>query len=128
MLGQVWASASVSPTGRGKSAILLWMGGGPSTIDVWDLKPGPATGGPFRPISTSGDGQICEHLPLLARQMHHFAIIRSMSTREVDHVRARQYLLSGQAPDRHRRVLPRVGSKHANWMHQVAIAGTGPTW
>jgi len=33
---------------RHKSAILLWMGGGPSTMDIWDLKPGAATGGPFR--------------------------------------------------------------------------------
>ena len=36
-----------------KSAILLWMGGGPSTIDIWDLKPGAPTGGPFKPISTT---------------------------------------------------------------------------
>ncbi|MFP6671362.1 MAG: DUF1501 domain-containing protein, partial [Pirellulaceae bacterium] len=40
---------------RRKSAILLWMGGGPSTMDIWDLKPGAPTGGPFKPISTSGD-------------------------------------------------------------------------
>ncbi len=46
-----------------KSAILLWMGGGPSTIDIWDLKPGATTGGPFKPISTTGDMQICEHMP-----------------------------------------------------------------
>ncbi|MFM8325261.1 MAG: hypothetical protein ACKN9U_10390 [Pirellulaceae bacterium] len=50
-----------------KSAILLWMGGGPSTIDLWDLKPGNANGGPFRPISTSGDAQICEHLSIMAK-------------------------------------------------------------
>ena len=35
-----------------KSAILLWMGGGPATIDLWDLKPGAPTGGPFKQIST----------------------------------------------------------------------------
>ena len=56
-----------------KAAILLWMGGGPSTMDMWDLKPNAPTGGPFRPISTSGDVQICEHLPLLAKNMHHLA-------------------------------------------------------
>src|SRR5687768_9647150 len=71
---------------RHKSAILLWMGGGPSTIDLWDLKPDTPTGGQFRPISTSADGvQICEHLPMMARQMHHMSIVRSMSTREADH-------------------------------------------
>ena len=53
-----------------KSAILLWMGGGPSTMDMWDLKPGAATGGPFKPISTSGDVQICEHLPQIAKNIH----------------------------------------------------------
>ena len=70
---------------NGKSAILLWMGGGPSTMDIWDLKPGVPTGGPFRPIATSGDVQISEHMPLMAKQMHNAAIIRSMSTREADH-------------------------------------------
>lgn len=82
-----------------KSAILLWMGGGPATIDLWDLKPGAATGGPFRPISTTGDLQICEHLPLMAQQMHHFAVVRNMSTREADHGRGRYYLHTGHVPD-----------------------------
>ena len=63
------------------------MGGGPSTMDIWDLKPGAATGGPFKPISTTGDVEICEHMPLMAKQMHNMAIIRSMSTREADHMR-----------------------------------------
>ena len=82
-----------------KSAILLWMGGGPATIDLWDLKPGAPTGGPFQPISTSGGGQICEHLPEMAKQMHHMSIIRSMSTREADHTRGRYYMHTGYAPD-----------------------------
>lgn len=81
-----------------KSAILLWMGGGPATIDLWDMKPGSATGGPFRPIGTSADLQICEHLPNLAKQMHHLAIVRSMSTREADHDRGRYYMHTGYVP------------------------------
>lgn len=84
---------------RRKSAILLWMGGGPSSIDIWDLKPGAATGGPFQPISTSGDVQICEHMPLTAAQMHHLAIVRSMSTREADHNRGRYYMHTGYIPN-----------------------------
>jgi len=83
---------------NGKSAILLWMGGGPSTMDIWDLKPDAATGGPFRPIGTSGDVQICEHMPLMAKQMHNMAIIRSMSTREADHMRGRYYMHTGYVP------------------------------
>lgn len=82
-----------------KSAILLWMSGGPSTIDIWDLKPGAPTGGPFQPISTSGDLQICEHLPLMSKQMHHMAVIRSMSTREADHNRGRYYMHTGYVPN-----------------------------
>lgn len=82
-----------------KSAILLWMGGGPSTIDMWDLKPGAPTSGPFRPISTSGDMQICEHMPMVAQQMHHLSIVRSMSTREADHARGRYYMHTGYVPN-----------------------------
>ena len=84
---------------NGKSAILLWMGGGPSTMDIWDLKPEATTGGPFRPMNTSGDVQICEHMPLMAKQMHNMAIIRSMSTREADHMRGRYYMHTGYVPN-----------------------------
>lgn len=85
---------------KNKSAILLWMSGGPSTIDLWDLKPGAATGGIFKPVSTSADGiQICEHLPLMAQQMHHMNIVRSMSTREADHTRGRYYMHTGYVPN-----------------------------
>ena len=84
---------------RRKSAILLWMGGGPSTIDMWDLKPGAATGGPFKPISTTGGVQISEHLPMVAQQMHNLSIVRSMSTREADHGRGRYYMHTGYVPN-----------------------------
>jgi hypothetical protein len=85
---------------RHKAAILLWMGGGPSTIDLWDLKPEAPTGGQFKPTSTSADGvQICEHLPMLAQQMHHLSIVRSMSTREADHDRGRYYMHTGYVPN-----------------------------
>tara|TARA_R100001129_G_C5313915_1_gene245925 strand:- start:966 stop:2126 length:1161 start_codon:yes stop_codon:yes gene_type:complete len=82
-----------------KSAILLWMGGGPSTMDIWDLKPNAPTGGQFRPISTTGDVEICEHMPLMAKQMHNMAIVRSMSTREADHMRGRYYMHTGYVPN-----------------------------
>jgi uncharacterized protein (DUF1501 family) len=86
---------------RGKSCILLWMGGGPSTIDIWDLKPGSVGGGPFKPIGTTANGvEICEHMPLMAKQMHHMAIVRSMNTREADHGRGRYYMHTGYVPDK----------------------------
>jgi hypothetical protein len=68
-------------------------------MDIWDLKPGASTGGPFKPISTSGDVQISEHMPLMAKQMHNMAIIRSMSTREADHGRGRYYMHTGYVPN-----------------------------
>jgi uncharacterized protein (DUF1501 family) len=82
-----------------KSAILLWMGGGPSTIDIWDLKPGSATGGPFKPIATNGNMEICEHMPMMAKNMDKMSVVRSMSTREADHMRGRYYMHTGYVPN-----------------------------
>ena len=82
-----------------KSVILLWMSGGPPTIDMWDLKPGAPTGGPSTPISTTGDVQISSQLPKVAEQMKHLSVVRSMSTREADHTRGRYYLHTGYVPN-----------------------------
>jgi len=82
-----------------KSCILLWMGGAPPTIDIWDMKPGAPTGGPNKPISTTGEGQITELLPQMAQQMHRMSIVRSMSTREADHTRGRYYMHTGFVPN-----------------------------
>ena len=82
-----------------KSCILLWMGGAPPTIDMWDMKPGTATGGPNKPIATTGEGQVTELLPKVAKQMHRLSIVRSMSTREADHERARYYMHTGFVPN-----------------------------
>ena len=54
-------------TKQQKACILIWMPGGPPTIDIWDLKPGSKNGGEFKPISTKGDMQISEHMPILLR-------------------------------------------------------------
>lgn len=75
------------------------MSGGPPTIDMWDLKPGSKFGGEFKPISTTGDLQICEHLPLTARVMQHLSVVRSMSTREADHGRGRYYIHTASVPN-----------------------------
>src|SRR5690606_41303154 len=72
---------------KSRSMILLWMSGGPSTIDIWHLRPGSPNGGEFKPISTTGGGQICEHLPRLAKQMKHLNIIRSYNSRDGSHER-----------------------------------------
>jgi len=70
---------------RHKSIIMVFLPGGPSHMDIWDLKPlAPSeVRGEFRPIQTTVPGiQICEHLPALAQQMDRFAIIRSLEAWE----------------------------------------------
>jgi len=98
-MGRTLEANAQTLTKNRKSAILLWMGGGPSSIDLWDLKPGASTGGPFRPIATNGDVQICEHLPMMAKQMDKASIVRCMSTREADHTRGRYYMHTGYVPN-----------------------------
>lgn len=98
-MGRTLEANAQTLTKNRKAAILLWMGGGPSSIDLWDLKPGASTGGPFRPISTKGDMQICEHLPMMAQQMDKASIVRCMSTREADHTRGRYYMHTGYVPN-----------------------------
>lgn len=86
-------------TGKTRSVILLWMPGGPSQIDTFDLQPGHANAGEFKPIDTSVPGvQICEHLPKLAQQMQDIAIVSSMQTKEGDHLRATYHLHTGYLP------------------------------
>ena len=98
-MGHAIAANAESMRKNRKAAILLWMSGGPATIDLWDLKPGATTGGPFKAISTTGDMQISEHLPMVAQQMKHLSIVRSMSTREADHNRGRYYMHTGFVPN-----------------------------
>jgi hypothetical protein len=68
--------------GKAKSMILLFLGGGAATQDMWDLKPDAPVGirGEFSPIATRVPGiQICEHLPRAAQWMHRTALVRSVS-------------------------------------------------
>lgn len=63
------------------NCILLFLNGGPSHLDMWDMKPNAPDGirGEFQPISTSlPDYQMSEHLPRMARQMHRATVVRSM--------------------------------------------------
>ena len=84
-----------------KSCIVLWMGGGPSHLDIWDLKPdSEKNGGPFKPIDTSAPGvKISEHLPKVAKQMHHLNIIRSLDSKEGNHDRGTYMMHTGYAPN-----------------------------
>lgn len=93
------AAGAAGDPKRHKSVILLWMNGGPATIDLWDLKPGHENGGPYKEIATTAPGlKIGEHLPNLAKRGKELAVIRSMATREGDHQRARVVSLTGYTP------------------------------
>jgi hypothetical protein len=91
-------SAANNPQRR-RACILLWMDGGPSQLETFDVKPGHANGGPSRDIATSVAGiRISEYLPQVARHMNRMALLRSMSTREADHGRGTFLMHTGHAP------------------------------
>ncbi|MDA0834622.1 MAG: DUF1501 domain-containing protein [Planctomycetota bacterium] len=92
-----------SETAPAKACILFFMEGGPSHIDMWDMKPKAPEQirGIYKPIATSLPGMsVCEHLPLLASQMHHMTVVRSVSHSIVDHNAGSHYILTGKYPMR----------------------------
>lgn len=101
----VTASEGAGATGgSAKSTILFFLCGGASHVDMWDMKPdAPAEfRGPFEPIATSASGvRLCEHLPMLAKQAHHLALVNSVgaTVNTNDHHGGYYYNLTGHAPD-----------------------------
>ncbi|TWT34178.1 DUF1501 domain-containing protein [Blastopirellula retiformator] len=97
-LRQLAAGQSESPITQ-KNIILLWLNGGPATIDLWDLKPGHENGGPFQTCATrSPEIRFSEHLPQLAKCADQMAIVRSMTSKEGDHDRAVHLGRTGYVP------------------------------
>jgi hypothetical protein len=84
---------------RKRSCILLWMSGGPSQLETFDLKPGHANGGPFKEIATKVPGiKISEHFSQIANFADRMAIVRTLNSKEGDHGRATFLLRTGYAP------------------------------
>src|SRR6202008_1966692 len=80
-LGTDLAQAAPARRGRAQSTILIWLSGGASHIDTWDMKPNAPLEyrGTFQPVATTVPGMsLCEHLPHLATQAQHLAIVRSL--------------------------------------------------
>jgi hypothetical protein len=95
------AANGITPTGEAKAAIFVRLGGGPSHMDTFDLKPdAPDTHrGEFKPIATNVDGvQICEHLPKLAMCADKFAILRGVSHTLAAHELGTLYMGTGNRP------------------------------
>ncbi|MCA9113630.1 MAG: DUF1501 domain-containing protein [Planctomycetaceae bacterium] len=84
---------------RARSCVFIFLFGGPSHIDLWDMKPQAPVEirGDFRPVDTTVPGMsLCEHLPLLARQTHRLSLVRSMTHRMPVHGPACSEIYSGR--------------------------------
>lgn len=95
------AAAGEVDAANQRSAILVFLKGGPSHQDMFDMKPDAPSEyrGEFRPISTNVTGiEICEHLPRLARQADRLAIVRGITHNLADHGLGTRYLLTGNRP------------------------------
>jgi hypothetical protein len=98
LAGRAQAKAAARP--RAKSMILVFLTGGLSHLDSFDLKPDAPEGirGEFKPIDTRAPGvRICEHLPGLAARADKLAIVRSMSHKYTNHLNATHELLTGHS-------------------------------
>jgi len=85
---------------KASACIVLYLSGGPSQIDTFDPKPGTATGGPFKAISTRSKSiRVSQHLPHLASQADKIAIVRGLVSREGNHQRAQYLLHTGYSPN-----------------------------
>jgi hypothetical protein len=115
---------------RRRQCILLWMPGGPSQTDTFDMKPRHANGGPYKEVATSIPGLgISEHLPKLAGQAEHLAIVRSLSTKEGDHARGTYLMRTGHQqggrikyPSIGASLAKELGSEEAELPNYVSIA------
>src|SRR5262249_39195513 len=86
---------------KAHSVILVWLPGGPATIDMWDLKPdAPAEiRGEFKQIDTKVDGlKICEHLPKMAQVMDRVTLVRSLFHTIPSHGPATVFMTTGNKP------------------------------
>ncbi|MFO0805163.1 MAG: DUF1501 domain-containing protein [Gemmataceae bacterium] len=86
------------PSKRSTSVILLFVHGGPSHLETYDMKPNAPDSirGPFKPARTSVPGiDICEHLPMQAKVAHRFSLIRSCSHDQANHFEGHTRFLSG---------------------------------
>ncbi len=95
-------------TGKAKSVLIVLLSGGPSQLDSFDPKPNATAEvrGEFSPISTTIPGvQVCEHLPIFAKQTDRWAIVRTLAHQEHNHLLATHVALTGRPTP-----LPRGGS------------------
>jgi Protein of unknown function (DUF1501) len=139
------SEAKATSQTRPTSVIILWMRGGPSHIDMWDMKPeAPAEfRGEFKPIATNVPGvQLCELLPMSAKAMNKWAIVRSLHHHDAGHSAGDQICFTGynSGPNPDENVHPSCGSIVSKQLgHTVPhlpayvmiprnVPGTGPAY
>src|SRR5688572_9241857 len=84
---------------RRRHCSLLWMTGGPTQTDTFDMKPGHTNGGQFKEVATKVPGlRFSEYLPKLGEMADRMAVVRSLSTKEGDHGRGTFVVRTGQKP------------------------------
>ncbi|MEC7566760.1 MAG: DUF1501 domain-containing protein [Planctomycetota bacterium] len=89
------------PDAPKRSGIFIFMEGGPSHLDTFDLKPNAPADirGEFKPIATNVPGvQICEHMPMLSQRASQYAVVRGIAHNLADHGIGKKYLLTGNKP------------------------------
>jgi hypothetical protein len=98
---QAQSPAGQATRRRAQSVIMIWLAGGPATIDMWDLRPNAPEGirGEFRQINTSADGvAISEHLPHMSRIMDKCTVVRSLAHSIPAHGPATVFMTTGNRP------------------------------
>lgn len=111
-----------------KSCVLFLLHGGPSQLDIWDMKPlAPAeVRGEFKPIATRVPGiQITEHLPRLASLAHRFTVVRSMTHTAVNHNTATYWVTTGHPPLRDLIAFSPSENDFPHLGAQIAMKSTG---
>ncbi|OWK46770.1 DUF1501 domain-containing protein [Fimbriiglobus ruber] len=118
---QLQAGAPTPAPAAAQACIFLFLEGGPSHIDMFDMKPDAPQEirGPYKPVATSVPGtRICEHLPRIAKLAHKYTILRSHSHNDNGHNTGYHYVMTGykadfpdgnsKAPNNH--LFPSIGS------------------
>src|SRR5947208_8801698 len=96
------ARAAMPVPAKAQACIFLFLEGGPSHIDMFDMKPDAAKEirGPYKPIQTSVTGtHVCEHLPKIAKLAHKYTILRSHSHNDNGHNTGYHYVMTGYKAD-----------------------------
>jgi hypothetical protein len=122
---QLRAATTPSPVKppQAKAVIYIFLSGGLSQLDSFDMKPDAADTirGEFNPISTATPGvQICEHLPMLAQRSRHWALVRSLAHPQPEHSAGHMLMLTGRSQ------LPPAfavtGPKPSDWPSIASVA------